>query len=308
MTLDLVPEAEWEIWHQDTFDVDCPRQVELAGRGLVKGLVELWARHLFETVQPNGQLGFSRFNLWWKQKTCSLTVAGEEAGAIRLRQWIFGDTRSTRQGYAQAGDEKLLEAIAAVHSRLVLADQTSEAILAIATTSTSREDFLAQLSRLTVQITIREATQEDLGALARLNERFNDVKTTATQIAERLADPKCVEIPIVAEVDDRIVGFAGLRVVPQIFYEGTHAELTELFVEESYRRRGVGQALIRFTECLVESKGARELILHTGEENQTAQEFYIAMGYETWEIVMGKDIVARQPYKLLQQECHDESK
>lgn len=45
-----------------------PRQVDLAGHGLVKGSIELWARHLFETVQLDGQQGFSRFNLWWKQK------------------------------------------------------------------------------------------------------------------------------------------------------------------------------------------------------------------------------------------------
>ena len=203
INLDLTPAAEWELWYQDTFDADCPRQVELAGCGL------------------------------------------------------------------------------------------GEAILALAATSTSREDFAAHLSRLAVPITIRVATQDDLGALARLNEHFNDVKTTAAQIAARMADPQCAEIPIVAEVEKQIVGFAGLRVVPLLFYAGAHAELTELFVAEAYRRRGVGQALIRFAECLAESKGAEELVLHTGEENQTAQEFYTAMGYEAWEIVMGKDIVAR---------------
>jgi hypothetical protein len=217
INFDLVPEAEWKIWYQDTFDAGSPRQVELASRGLVKGLVELWARHLFETVQPNGQLGFSRFNLWWKQRACSVTIVGAEAGAARLRQWIFGDRQSTRQGYVQAGDGKLLEAIAAVHGQLVLVNQTSEAILAIASTSTNLEDFEVQLSRLVVQITIQEATKDDFDALARLNERFNNVKATAAQIAERLADPKCVEIPIVAEVDNQIVGFAGLRVVSQIF-------------------------------------------------------------------------------------------
>jgi ribosomal protein S18 acetylase RimI-like enzyme len=150
---------------------------------------------------------------------------------------------------------------------------------------------VAQLPRLTVQITVREATKEDLVALARLNERFNDVKTTATQIAKRLADPKCVEISIVAEVNNQIVGFAGLRVVPLIFYEGTHAELTELFVEESYRRRGVGQALIRFAESLAESKGAEALALHTGEENEAVRKFYSAVGYEVREIVMGKRLL-----------------
>jgi GNAT superfamily N-acetyltransferase len=148
----------------------------------------------------------------------------------------------------------------------------------------------ADCLRRAIHITIREATQEDLDALAQLNERFNDAKTTAAQIAASLANPKCVEIPIVAEVDDRLVGFAGLRVVPLIFYEGAHAELTELFVEESYRRCGVGGALIRFAECLAKSKGAGELVLHTGEENEIGQAFYTAMGYEAWEIVMGKTL------------------
>ena len=146
--LELIPEAEWEIWYQDTFDQDCPRTVDLAGRGLVKGLIELWARHLFETVQPNGQQGFSRFNLWWKQKERSLAIVGEWVGAIRLRQWVFGSRQHTDQGYVQVGDEKLLRAVAVTHCRLVLANQTSQAILIAAKTSVSRKDFEAQLLRL----------------------------------------------------------------------------------------------------------------------------------------------------------------
>lgn len=142
----------------------------------------------------------------------------------------------------------------------------------------------------TNQMTVRVATQEDLAELARLNHQFNDVDTTAAQIAARLADPRCVEIPIMAEVDHQIVGFAGLRVVPLVFYAGAHAELTELFVEESYRRRGVGRALIEFAERLAASQGADEVIIHTGEENEIAQEFYAAMGYAPWEIMMGKTL------------------
>lgn len=141
-----------------------------------------------------------------------------------------------------------------------------------------------------VHLTVRVATQADLDALARLNAQFNDVDTTAAQIAERLTDPQCVEIPIVAEVDHHIAGFAGLRVVPQIFYAGAHAELTELFVEENYRRRGVGRALIEFAERLAESKGAAAVVIHTGEDNYAAQTFYSTMGYEPWDIVVGKTV------------------
>ena len=56
---DPAPRAAWELWYQDLFDRECPRQVEVRGQGLVQGLAELWARHLFETVQVDGQKGLS---------------------------------------------------------------------------------------------------------------------------------------------------------------------------------------------------------------------------------------------------------
>lgn len=145
---DAACEAEWEVWYQDTFDRECPRQVEVVGRGLAAGLTELWARHLFETVGVDGQKGFSRFNLWWKQERKSVEVVGEWAGMVRLRKWIFGDQRRLYKGYVEAGDKELLMKVAALHGWLILAGQTSEGILAAAEDSVSREDFEKQLLSL----------------------------------------------------------------------------------------------------------------------------------------------------------------
>ena len=141
-------EAKWQVWYQDVFDRECPRSVEIAGRGLVKGLTELWARHLFETVQASGQKGFSRFNLWWEEQEQSIAVVGDWTGHIRLRKWVFGSKRQARKGYVRDGDEKLLARVAATHANLILAGQTSEAILAAAEASSSRKDFEARLSSL----------------------------------------------------------------------------------------------------------------------------------------------------------------
>lgn len=145
---DPAPEAEWQVWYQDTFDRECPRQVKVAGRGLVRGLSELWARHLFETVQANGQKGFSRFNLWWKQKGQSIEVVGEWEGATRLRAWVFGEKQRPDKGYVQEGDEKLLSKVATTHASLALAGQTSEVILTAAKMSVSQENFEARLLNL----------------------------------------------------------------------------------------------------------------------------------------------------------------
>jgi GNAT superfamily N-acetyltransferase len=143
---------------------------------------------------------------------------------------------------------------------------------------------------MAIEIIARVARMDDLSDLARLNELFNEVVSTPDQLEARLAHPKCVEIPIVAEIDNRVVGFAALRVAPSVFYKEAHAELTEIYVEEPYRRQGVGSALVRFAERLARRKAAEEIILQTGRSNQGAQDFYSAMGYGEWAIAMGKTL------------------
>lgn len=149
---DVAPQDEWKVWYQDTFDRSAPRRVEAEGRGLTAGLVELWARHLFETVQADGGRGFSRFNLWWTQESTSVTVVGPEPGMIRLRGWVFGEQRQARRGYVAAADKRLLTRVAALHGHLLLAGQSSEPILAAASTSADRRAFEAELARLEQEI------------------------------------------------------------------------------------------------------------------------------------------------------------
>jgi hypothetical protein len=140
-TINPFPDAEWEIWYQDAFDRECPRRVEVVGVGLVEGLVELWARHLSETVGAGGQRGFSRFNLWWKDKGRSVEVAGDWTGQVRLREWVFGRERTVCQG-----DTALLARIALAHCRLLQAGRSGETILAAAAAATNPRDFESALA------------------------------------------------------------------------------------------------------------------------------------------------------------------
>ena len=144
------PEAEatWKLWYQDMFDRECPRKVEVHGQGLVQGLAELWARHLFETVQADGQKGFSRFNLWWQQKNESIEITGAWEGMVRLRQWVFDSQRTASRGYLDDGDRELLMEIALAHSYLIMAGQSSEPILSAALNFTRREVFQEELLNL----------------------------------------------------------------------------------------------------------------------------------------------------------------
>lgn len=143
-------------------------------------------------------------------------------------------------------------------------------------------------------ISVRAATSTDAAEVYRLNVAFNDARATPAYIAARLADSVQVETLYVAEVDGRIVGMAGLRLLPCICDPEPYAELTELFVEDAMRRQGVGRQLVRAIEAQVRARGASRLMLLTSWHNPTAQRFYYALGYELAQLAMGRDLTGAE--------------
>lgn len=141
------------------------------------------------------------------------------------------------------------------------------------------DDSLAMAVRST-HITVRCATQLDANALAALNHRFNDEECTVDEMATRLADMPATESVLVAQVDGRIVGFACVQMLRSICYSVPWAELTELYVDAPYRRRGVGRTLMHHAEQVVWQQGISEIILRTGADNSVGQCFYRSLGYQ----------------------------
>jgi ribosomal protein S18 acetylase RimI-like enzyme len=125
---------------------------------------------------------------------------------------------------------------------------------------------------------IRTATPSDAESLARMNAAFNGVLDSAAQIGARLVACTAIETVLVAELDGQVGGFACVRVVPCVLYTEPHAELTELYVEPAFRRRGLGRALIAHAEQLAQERGASELIIMTGVGNAAALALYRAAG------------------------------
>lgn len=144
-------------------------------------------------------------------------------------------------------------------------------------------------------ITTRIATPADAPDLARLNSLFNDSHDTPEQLAARLAAPNRVETPVLAEINGRIIGFAALRLVPSVFYATLHAELTELFVEEPYRRYGVGRILVAHVERLAREGGADELFVATDPANMPALALYHTLGFEDYDLSLCKALPGSKP-------------
>jgi GNAT superfamily N-acetyltransferase len=143
-------------------------------------------------------------------------------------------------------------------------------------------------------IVIRIATTEDAPALAHLNAAFNGVDDPPEQLAARMPAAGDSETALLADFDGELAGFACLRIVPCLLYAAPYAELTELYVEPSYRRRGVARALIAYAEQLARERGAEEVIIMTGINNAAARALYHTMGYDSYAVALNRKITEKE--------------
>jgi ribosomal protein S18 acetylase RimI-like enzyme len=124
------------------------------------------------------------------------------------------------------------------------------------------------------QVTVRQATPDDVTELALLLDRFDGAGATPAQVAARMR--ACAHV---------------LRLVPHLQGDAPYAELTDLYVDPPFRRRGVARALMTEVERVAEAAGADEIVVITGFENDGAQDAYRAQGYARWAQVMRKCFV-----------------
>lgn len=103
---------------------------------------------------------------------------------------------------------------------------------------------------------------------------------------------------LVADSGARLIGVAAvlMRSSPDfaVFVRQSWAVLDNIAVATSWRRRGVGTALIRDAERWAEARGAHWLELGVYEFNDDARAFYRALGYLPVSIKLRKPFPAQQ--------------
>lgn len=137
-------------------------------------------------------------------------------------------------------------------------------------------------------VAVRQATTDDAQELARMLNIFDGTGATPEQVAARMAVCQHVLTTFLGEVDGQSVGFACLRLIPHIQGDEPYAELTDIYVNEAFRRHGVARALIAQVEATARAAGASEVVIITGFDNEGAQAAYRANGYADWALAMQK--------------------
>jgi GNAT superfamily N-acetyltransferase len=139
---------------------------------------------------------------------------------------------------------------------------------------------------------IRSATTEDVDAFIRLNKAFNDVELTFEKAVSNLAS--AADKVILAEIDEPsglvVAGFACVLIHQRVCYPTREAEITELFVDEAHRGKGIGVALMLHAEQLCRQANVDSIAVCTGFDNAIAQRLYLKLGYVNDDIRLLKEL------------------
>ena len=131
-----------------------------------------------------------------------------------------------------------------------------------------------------MNITVRKAQIRDIPDILKMNEKLNGEGQATTETMKNSLKNNKNEIVFAAVCGGRAVGFICGRIYPSICYsESLQCEITELYVDEDYRRKGAATMLIKRVEQEFAENNAHEIVLLTGINNAAAQKFYESRGY-----------------------------
>lgn len=139
---------------------------------------------------------------------------------------------------------------------------------------------------------VRLAEISDAENLMILNDKFNGKGETAIENVIKSLENNKQEIIVVAEEKKILVGFVCVQLKKSFCYNNIIPEITEVFVDEIYRRKGIAGEMISFAEsyCKKHYKFTHFELL-TGVENNEAQALYKKMGYnDDGELHLSKQI------------------
>ena len=144
-------------------------------------------------------------------------------------------------------------------------------------------------------IAVRDATPADMDAMCGFKKRsvtlnfpkrsFNEQMFRKHLLREVKLKPGMVRV---TEVDGKVAGYVWFKVIDSSV--GLFGRIEHIFVDEKYRKRGLGKKLMVDAEDCVKAWGVRRIKLTVTKENKAAASLYKRIGYNTTRIVMEKDL------------------
>jgi aminoglycoside 6'-N-acetyltransferase I len=129
-------------------------------------------------------------------------------------------------------------------------------------------------------VLVRHAILADADALADLVTQLGypaSPEAMRTRLAHIL--PRHDYVTLMGIVDEAVAGFIGVTVRPSYTADELQGQIIALAVASSFRRRGVGRALVEAAEALLSERGATAVVVTIANRRSDAHAFYERLGY-----------------------------
>lgn len=129
---------------------------------------------------------------------------------------------------------------------------------------------------------IRLATVDDAEQLEILNNAFNGKGETSIENIKNSLLNNYQEIVIVADESGALAGFVCIQMKKSFCYDEYMPEITEVYVKQEYRKKGIASEMINFAEDFCNTKySLHKFELLTGKNDYAAKAVYRKLGYKT---------------------------
>ncbi len=125
-------------------------------------------------------------------------------------------------------------------------------------------------------VSIELMQPDDLDAVVAIENESASTPWSRSLFVDELEKPESRRY-VVARIDDEIVGFAGLMVVPDP--DGDQAHVTTIAVSPEFRRRGIGAGLMSALGQHARHRGCVSWTLEVRQSNHAAIELYRRFGF-----------------------------
>lgn len=129
------------------------------------------------------------------------------------------------------------------------------------------------------EIIYRLAESKDAEKFKLLNDLFNGPDTNSIHNIKKYLGNIDTERVFVAEYKGDLIGFCCVQLIKSVCYKTYSLELTEIYVDENFQKKGIGKGLIDYVERYCNENNIKKIELLTGNQNFNAQGFYENLGY-----------------------------
>lgn len=146
---------------------------------------------------------------------------------------------------------------------------------------------------------IRKARSGDLAEILRLNfklfefeRQFGDtynLEWTYSEKGRKYFEDRLKQkdaVCLVAEEDGQVIGYL-VAFTDTFSFRSRNpiCEIENMFIEESYRNKGMGRALVTELKQILKKRGVKRIRVESGSDNEGAIAFYKAMGLKDFNII-----------------------